>query len=930
MRPDRTLRVLVTTLLLCAAPVAYIVLDAQAVVRIRPSGNSASSGTGQGGQPKADAVPPIEPTPEEAARINDLIEQLGAPRMAQRDRAMGELAQYEARALDQIRKALTHDDDEIAWRCALLDEVIQSRQGELFLAARKLNLSIAELNAHLASDDIGPLLNILKSRGQPGMDTVWARVLGRVAGQPRLFMAAELCRQIEGDTGFGNAVVRCAQQYAEQGNGRNLVTLLVLMPPGEAEDTIEALTRIRYAETASAAMLEQVLSAAAAFRGVYSPRQAFAARAGRPMPNVPEPEGASDLRVALALQMSGPCRAEDLAGGGLPPAEQMSSMVLASWLRLLARSGLQDRLENTLVAMLAGGGNARLAAGAWASVAPVQDVIGVFDSLPRDSQLAVLDTWWIEPREPEALHPFLLKLAESAEPALRGAALSSLAQYRAPSTVRKLVASARAHADTALWALLALRPMADLLATADPKGLAALCKDFAGTPTVLRPTMASILVASGDAGADAALLAQWRTRLPRNELGVAMMLLARDTDTPAGAWSTALALREKTSGTDADTWLQDMASPADLVMLRTLLATDRETGFALLAGIAADAADANRTQAMMALALANRDAPLVADWIKRQSGEIPDPQASQIGWALAVSQTEPARQFRRMALQQGLRSPNFGWVLASMQMGRCPEISIDEMYRVVAETPEGARDFSHAWQWAPSEVPAVAARNIVTAHLFGDSQGAIGSVLGLWIRRSGVDVLDVLYGKSSDPVPRDAAQILATALLGDAARAGAILAATQTREDGSNWAALRLSRAWLGLLPGSENGRLVNSARSDADSIWGALQLANLADAGDAAALRRILDQLGPEPARFQRGGTAGISFVDRRWGSAQVQYDGVGAALHSDDAGSTRLHADLLRHWVAEAPDKWGDWWRCRRGLLYWNGQAFAFTELK
>ncbi|MBK8207312.1 MAG: hypothetical protein IPK87_11080 [Planctomycetes bacterium] len=930
MRPDRTLRVLLATLLLCAAPVTYVILNAQAVIRIRSSGNSSPTGAGQDAQPKVDAVPPIEPTPEEAVRIHDLIEQLGAPRMAQRDRAMGELAQYEARALGQIRKALTHDDDEIAWRCALLDEVIQSRQGELFLAARKLNLSIAELNAHLASDDIGPLLNILKSRGQPGMDTVWARVLGRVAGQPRLFTAAELCRQIEGDTGYGNAVVRCSQQYAGQGNGHNLMMLLVLMPPGEAEDTIEALARIRYAEAANAAMLEQVLSAATAFRGVYAPRQVFAARGGRPMPNVPEPDGAAELRLALALQMSGPCTADELAGAGLPPAEQMTSLVLASWLRLLARSGLQDRLENTLLAMLAGGGNARLAAGAWASAAPVQDVIAVFDSLPIESQLAVLDTWWIEPREPQALHGFLLTLADNPEPALRGAALSSLAQYRAPSTVRKLVASARAHADTALWALLALRPMADLLATADPQGLAALCQDFAATPTALRPTMASILVASADAGADAALLAQWRTRLPRNELGVAMMLFARDTSTPAGAWSAALALREQATGSSSGTWLQDASSQADLVMLRTLLASDHETGFALIAAIASDVADANRTQAMMALSLANRESALVTDWLKRFSGEIPDPQAGQIGWALATSQSEAARQFRRTALQQGPTSPNLGWVLVSMKMKRCPEISLEELYRVVAETPEGARDFSYAWEWAPSSVPAVAARNIVTAHLFGDSQGAIDAVLGLWIRRSGVDVLDVLYGKSSDPVPRDAAQILATALLGDAARAGAILSATQSREDGSNWAALRLSRAWLGLLPGPENGRLVNAARADADSIWGALQLANLADAGDANALRRILDQLGPEPVRFQRGGTAGISFVDRRWGSAQIQYDGVGAALRSDETGGTQLHADLLRHWVAEAPDTWGDWWRCRRGLLHWNGKAFAFTELK
>ncbi len=154
MRKSKRRALHLLTALLAIAVAGVAVLDAQRVVRIvngRPVFEDEDEAAKRKQEPPKADIKEIQPTPEEHGQIADLIGQLGAPRLAQRDRAMSELAQFEARALGQIRGAKAHDDDEIAMRCNLLEQVILSGQGELFLAARNLGLSIAELNAHLES-----------------------------------------------------------------------------------------------------------------------------------------------------------------------------------------------------------------------------------------------------------------------------------------------------------------------------------------------------------------------------------------------------------------------------------------------------------------------------------------------------------------------------------------------------------------------------------------------------------------------------------------------------------------------------------------------------------------------------------------------------------------------------------------------------------
>lgn len=920
MRSNALSRVVCAALLVCAGPLAFYLAHAQAVVRLQPANRAPGSPAGP--ERPADAVPEVEPSPEEHARIAELIEQLGAPHMAQRDRAMGELAQYEGKALGQVRAALKHDDDEIAWRCALLEEVIQSRQGELFLAARALQMSIAELNGHLAANDITPLLSILKARGQPGMATVWAQALGRVAAENRLFIVAELCREVEGPAGYGIALARCALLHGNARSYRNLLLATMLLPPDHPADALETLVRIRFSDPGAAA-LESVLSAGEDFRDLYAPRDMLAARQGRLLPGAPEPEGAPELRLALALEMTSRIEAADLAAAGVPPAEQMSPLVLSCWLRLLARSGLHDRLEGTLLSLLANDGAARLAAAALASAAPVPAVIAIFDTLPLPAQLAVLDTWWVYPRDPETLHPFYLKLADSDVSALAVEATVALGQYRSPATVRKLVQLLPKHPAVALDAL---TPMADLLPSADPQGLEALIAGYPTRPVPARPAHARLLAATGDSRATEVLLAHWRKELTMVELPTAMELLASQAATPAGAWCAAVA-GDQTRG-DAAAWMRRAANPTQLAILKNLLLLPPDDGFALLQEIAGDAADHLRSTAATALALAGKDGQLIDEWLRRLGGEAPDPRPHEFGRAVAASATPTAQRYRRDALQQGLRAPGFQWVLQSFHMGRCPELDVADLYAVIAETPESSRQYINAWRWSHLPPPAGAARNLVTAQLMASPGGIQDPVQAIWIARSGVDVLELLYGQNENPVPTDAGQSLITAMFADPARAQPILARAQNRDDGANWASLRLARAWAGMLDERENKRLSTAISADPARSWGALRFTGRADSCDVQALRALLDRLGPQPHLFSPTGTASITVMERRWGTGSVQAEGAAEALTATGAEPTLPHT-LLKHWLPGAPADWGSWWKCRRALLEVRDGRFTFKEL-
>lgn len=908
------------------ACLAGAILQSQGVVRIRVSSPSGPQQPEQPGrQAKTSDVEPIDPTPEQGAQVEDLIEQLGASRLVVRDRAMSDLAQFGAVALGQVRNALRHDDDEIVWRCALLEEVILSGQGELFLSARTLGLSISELNAHLAAEDIIPLLHVLRARAEPGMPALWARIFERSANNPRLYLAARLCREVEGGQGYGRALARTAWKV----EGASLLSAAVLLQPGEAADAVELLTQVRYS-AGDDLLLGQVLEAARDLRGAYPAPEALAARAGRPLPNTQDTPDAAAFRQALALMLAGPCSAEELEQAGLPPAAEMPPLMLAAWMDLLARSSLHERARDGLLSLLQGGVDDRraaVAAGRYAEAASPDDAISLFDNLPLAAQLAVLDSWWLNPRAPATVQPFLIGLLDSKQEALARVAAAMLAQYRAGSTAGALLQAAGREA-IAVQALQSLRPMADLLAA---ESLLELLDSYPAAAATVKPMIAAVLAASGNEAVRDALINHWRGDLPRAELDIAMKLLGRDPASPAGAWQAARSAEANAplSGNVrmSTQRLSDHAAARDLVLLRALISLETEQGFQLIENIAATPDDPNRLLAMAALALAGRDSHLVADWLRRFNGEVPDPQQALIGWPLALSATPEAARLRLQTLQQGMSSPNLQWLLYSFRQDRCPEIDVQQLLATLLETPEGAR--AH-WALAVTRaegVSARAARNVANLILFGRDGMIPGPAQALWLEQSGIDVLDVLYN-STEGTPRSAGQLISTALLGEADRAREIIARVEADDDGSLWAASRRARAWLGMLDEPENARLAAAFTADPSRVPGAVRAARAANAGDAAALRSLLDALGPDARRFEHASSAAASLSDSRWGAASVSLQGA-ARTWTGAAAAPRLPAAIVRAWLPAAPEEWAEWWKCRRALLHWDGFEYQFLEL-
>jgi hypothetical protein len=916
---------------LTACAVATFALSAISAQRVRIIGPEPARPAEEKSDAAEDpnAVQPEDPTPEERDRIAALIEQLGDRHLVLRDRAMSELAGFEARALGQVREAKQHDDDEIANRCHLLEEVIMSRQGELFLAARRLNLSIEELNLHLNNQDVAPLLSILRTRAQPGMVHLWASVLARMAGRSEVFPTAQVCREVEGTAGYGQAVAKAARAPEAAPHSRNLLLLLALMPPGEPADTVEALTQLRFS-IGEGRGLEQALNATEDFRGVYTPEATLAATGGRPDPNVEDPEGAAEVRAALALAITSRCTVQQLAAAELPAPEAMSPMLLGAWLGLLQRSGLTDRIGACLRQLLADKADARritIAAGAWAGVAGVQEVMDAFDTLPLPAQLTVLDTWWLRPREPERLHPFIVRLLEHQQPGIRDAGCMLLGQYRSASSARALMGMLDTPA--AARTLQSLLGMADLLETAQLETLAAR---FPGADLLTRPLIGETLVRSAKPEAVEPLLKSWRENLPRSELPLAWLVLASRPDTPAGAFAAAQIAGDDQAWGEALEVLTRTLGNQDLELIRALLSGDGESGFALLHALAADENEPLRLRAMRALALADRDGELIEDWLKRLSGEIRDPLGGSIGAAVAFSNTTQADDWRRSTLQQGVEAANLRWVYQGVLAGR-GGVTREELIDVLFSTPDSARTWMGSGRLLQGPLSAKAAGNVATALMMSDSSRVISNPgMTLLLKEAGVDLLQAMYGDAESPRPRDSVQVYATALLGEPDQARAIIKRTELAEDGSNFVSLTVARAWLGLLDADENRRLKLGISMDPTNLFGAVRHLEQAAGGDAAALYRLLDTHGPHAARFKRGATAGARMVDQRWGSPYMELQGVAeAAVRADLSGAT-LAGVLLEPLFADAPPgHWPDWWGARRGLLDWDEAAgrYVFREM-
>ncbi|MBE7490372.1 MAG: hypothetical protein HS108_01210 [Planctomycetes bacterium] len=909
--------------LLCALAFWPAVLaDAQGRIVIRPAIERPPQPATPGDTANPDAVKPVEPTPEEAERIAELIEQLGAPRLAQRDRAMAELAGFEARALRQVREAKNHADDEIANRCALLEEVIQSRQAELFLAARRLSLQPNELERMLAAPDVKPLLEILRARAQPGLTPLWARVLAMLAARPQVSQAAQLCAELEGVEGYGLALAEAAR-FAALGpdHARGLAALASLLPPSRAPEAVDALAFCGV-RAGGADGVQEALRAAWVLRGQYAATDVLAAL--RP-PDDPRRRLEGDgegLRQAVVLCMTPAATDPELRAAQLPALGAMSPLVLAEYLGLLRRSGLVSRIENVLVTLVASGASARVlgaAGAAWADAVDVARMQAEFSALPGPARLGALDALWLNPREPERMHPFLLGLLRGPDSALREPAARMLGQYRAPSTVRALADTALAGGPVAVTALESLAPMADLLVSAAPEQLKRLVALLPQADLALRAVLIDVLVATAWPDAASALRAQWLEHLPRNEMLAACRLFSTDPSHPAGALAAAVNRAVERSGGAA----RDRASGAVdyqiLVLMRVLLAAPADRGFELLVRVCADETSGVRSFAAGALALAGKDGPYIADWIRRVVGETPDAQGMALAYGVALSTSDAAEDFRRRTLQQGASARHLSLVHESVLAGRSRTVTREDLLRVLFDTPANARN------WLFSDIldgplPPDVRRTVATTLLFSeDIQPLDGIAPALVLADSGVDVLQLLFGDDADARPRDAQRTMVTALMGNPQRARELVARADVGADGANFAALQFARAYLGMVDAAVARRLLR--HGGGQGVPRLLLLKQAAQGGDATSARMLLDRLAAGSGRFAEGGTAGVEIRVQRWRGPQVEFDGVAGEALRGVAGGQQVSADRLQSLFGQPlPPQWSGWWACRRALLEYD----------
>lgn len=922
------------TLVILLLLLAHNVADAQRVVRI--VGGRVVEEEPAKAAPAIDpnAVAAIEPTPEERESLLGLIEELGAGSIARRERAMSEIASFEAKALRAIRDAKEHDNDEIAWRCALLEEVILSGQGELFLAARRMNMTITELNGHLQNADVSPLLSLLRARGQPGMVALWSNVLGRLASRTEIFPAARICREVEGVAGYGSALLRAtaSPQFAEM--PFLLLTLVLVLPPAEARDTVEILARAHLALRGQSSQ-EFVARACIGLRGVFTPADCLAATVGRPEADRRAPADAAaarelaDLRTAIALAMVETADAQALARAQVPPLLAMSPLVLDAWLSLLARSGQGARIESAMIELIGGNADSRrvsLAAASMARGADITALAGFFADLPPHARLAMLDAWWLNPRQPEVLQPFLVTLLDDPLHGIRAAAARVLSQLRAPSTVKALARCALANPDTAPTCLEALVPMAELLPTADPESWGKLLASVASANADKRPGIAllQLMARSGHPDATNALLKLWKQFLPRNELALCVSVLARDTSTVAGAYASAL-MAHAAANLSAPEYMLAELGPDTFALLTLLLRLDDEAGFALLRELAADPDDMERLTAMGALAIAGREGDLIEGWIKIVKGETPDSDGDDVAFGVALSHTPQADAFRRQQLARPSRSDAFMSLFLSVARG-VGTVTADELSAAVTARPEELPMFLAHLQALRRPLSEAALNALARERAFGEDRGFLSSAyVALELAGRDFDVIELLYGSQEKPEPATIDHLFATVLMGKRDRAAAIVSALKPKEDGSDFVPLLYARALLDLESPADNKRLARHELHEPGGGIGAWLNYAAARQGDLHALRRLIDPISASAASFAQGNSATAALEEERWGGSQLRLDAVATSFAT---GRSRI-SDLpsaLAPLLPGAGTDWQGWWHCRRGLLQWDAASASY----
>ncbi|MDC1142473.1 hypothetical protein OAU50_05235 [Planctomycetota bacterium] len=880
-------------------------------------------------------VQPVDPTPAEHAEIASLIELLSAGRMAQRDNAMVELAGYEGRALGQIREAKNHDDDEIAMRAEQLETVIEQRQGPLFLAARRLNLTIADLNSRLQVDDLNPLLNMLKSNAEAGMVPLWALIFRRLYQRNQIFMAAEICREIEGPKGYSRALARAASDSDLGVRPMSLINLSVLIPAETAQDAIDTTTAL-WVKLGMTGGNYFAFKSAKGLRGFFETTDILAAL---PVSRIPHPDLSSanaypDMRTAVALSMIANCTSSEARDNRIPSVTSMSTMVLDVWLNLLARSRLTAEIENCLVQLIAAGAgtaHVKTAAAAWASVADQADVIALYPELSIAGQMAIVDDWWSHPRDAILTHKFAQELAISEQPWEREGGIQLLSQLQSPATILTLIESATQFNDTAHLALRALTNMAESLSAEQLEQLETM---HSSANELARPPIIETLCRSNNADAHTFLKSTWKKWLPRSDLPFAVLVLSQDASTPIGAMATALIPRFSFDDDEEFSTLLSRLDYHDLTVIRSLLNMSNEEGFALLHEMAADETARWRNLYVLALALAGQDGDLISDWIKRLTREVSDPRPDDFRYAVAASRTPDAETFRKSVFDEGKSSDYFTLVFWSAMLGHSTGITTENMREKVFASNDGIGYYGRTCIRLQGELTETEALKYATYMLSTDAS----DFLSMWyihvVQQSGVNALKAMFGTSENPTPRDNNQILATALLGDKERAQEIIKAMPADKTGDSFQTIQIARAWLGLCDSPEiANRVCRMYGANPNNTFGQVLRMRNAELGDITALRELLDAAHPHNGALST--TDDLPYLTLnagRWGDVEVRSSASFDSAMNISEYVEPISLSLFVKNLKSAPEReWHRWWQANRGRVAWNSdiKQFELTEL-
>lgn len=184
--------------------------------------------------------------------------------------------------------------------------------------------------------------------------------------------------------------------------------------------------------------------------------------------------------------------------------------------------------------------------------------------------------------------------------------------------------------------------------------------------------------------------------------------------------------------------------------------------------------------------------------------------------------------------------------------------------------------------------------------------------------RSEVDVLNLLYGETPKPVPRSPSQTLMTALLGDPARAKAIIEDLTPNRDGRDFEMSAFARTLLGLPGGGSSLEVFTLAGTT--PVVEAVLLERRAQGGNVNALRRLMDLVGYENQAMSS--VAGASYILRsRWGNPEVARSGVVDPAFFPPYGRRFFPRHLVTEKFADSIEgDWRDWWASRRCLCVFD----------